>query len=312
MSGEDVHGPPVGLPPDISFGPMVAQIDQVPWHMRHVLDSKVWEHSQGEGETIAILDTGVSAHPDLPEPVASKSFVRGESADDPSSGHGTHCAGTALGRNDIGVAPKAKLIRGKVLSNRGSGGSDGIAAGIRWAAENGATVISMSLGGGGPYRPTEEAIEFAWSKGIFVNAAAGNAGYSGRNTVGYPAKYAICACSGATQENGSIANFSSGGRELDWAGPGQNIISCNNRGSGYRSMSGTSMATPYLSGCAALLREMMRRAGRPLWTSMDEFRASLAELVEDRGSDGHDVRFGHGVPTFDKIITAIARPDLWA
>lgn len=308
----DVHAPAIGLPPDLSVGPMVAQIDRTPWHIRHAVETKVWDYAQGEGETVAILDTGVSAHPDLPEPVASKSFVRGESPDDPTSGHGTHCAGTAVGRKLIGMAPKAKLIRGKVLSNRGSGSSDGIAAGIRWAADNGATIISMSLGGGSPYRPTQEAIDYAWSKGIFVNAAAGNAGYRGSNTVGYPAKFANCVCCGATQENGSIANFSSGGRELDWAGPGQDIISCSNRGSGYQSMSGTSMATPYLSGCAALLREMMRRAGRPLWKSIDEFRLTLSALVDDRGPDGRDVRFGEGVPTFDKIITAIARPDLWA
>lgn len=76
-------------------------------------------------------------------------------------------------------------------------------------------------------------------------------------------------------------------------------------------MSGTSMATPWLSGALALLREMRRRAGKPLWKSPDEFRASLKELVEDRGPDGHDNRFGHGVPTFDLIIKAIVRPELW-
>lgn len=306
--------PLVTLPPDLVTTDVVLPYDVSNWwHMKDVISNKVWEHATGQGEVIAILDTGVQKHPVLPDPIASKSFVRGEDADDPRSGHGTHCAGTALGRDGVGLAPNAELIRGKVLSNSGSGGSDGIAAGIRWAADEGATVISMSLGGGSPYGPTKDAIEYAWDKGIYVNAAAGNAGYNGSNTIGYPARFESCLCCGATRNDGSIANFSSGGREIDWAGPGQDIISCSNRGSGYVSMSGTSMATPWLSGALALLRELRRRAGKPLWKSPTEFRESLKklELTEDRGPDGHDHRFGHGVPTFELIIKAIVRPDLW-
>lgn len=302
----------VTLPPDLVQTTAILPMDASNWwHMQDVIKNKVWEHATGRGEVIAILDTGVQKHPVLPDPIASKSFVNGESPDDPRSGHGTHCAGTALGRDGVGLAPNAELIRGKVLSNSGSGGSSGIAAGVKWAVDEGATVISMSLGGGSPYGPTRDAINYAWSKGVFVNAAAGNAGYNGSNTIGYPARFDECMCCGATRKDGAIANFSSGGREIDWAGPGQDIISCSNRGSGYVSMSGTSMATPWLSGALALLRELMRRSGRPMWTSIDEFREGIKELVEDRGPDGHDNRFGWGVPTMDEVIKTIVRPDLW-
>ncbi len=307
-----VHGPPIGLPPDLVVGKAVETVDRVPWHMKKLIESKVWDYATGKGEVVAVLDTGCEwDHPDIPNPKFNKSFINGQSPKDPQSGHGTHCTGTAVGRNNIGVAPEAEMATVKVLSDLGRGNSSGISAGIRYAVDNGATIISMSLGGGGRHPPTEANIDYAWSKGVFVNAAAGNAGYNGSNTIGHPAKYDKTMCCGATQENGRIANFSSGGREIDWAGPGQNILSCSNSGSGYRFMSGTSMSTPWLSGTLALLRELMRRSGRPLWKSIEEFRKALSQIVEDRGPDGHDNRFGYGVPTFEDIIETIVRPELW-
>ena len=142
-----MYDPIVKLPPDIEYGsilsePTVWQFPNSPW-------KDIWELIKPiiGNISIAILDTGYSKHRLGPEPVTSKSFVSGQSVSD-GNGHGTHCAGTALGLGGFGAAPGAKLLVGKVLSNGGSGSSSGIAAGIRWAVDNGAHIISMSLGGG--------------------------------------------------------------------------------------------------------------------------------------------------------------------
>jgi subtilisin len=126
--------------------------------------------------------------------------------------------GTALGRGGIGVAPEAELINVKVLSDQGSGSSTGIAQGIRWAVDEGATIISMSLGSSSPHRPTQEAMQYAAERGVTVVSAAGNSGQRPpNNTIGYPARYLESGCIGAKQQNGQIASFSSAGREM---GPG--------------------------------------------------------------------------------------------
>ena len=303
-------GPVVELPPDRTVGAMFESLAMPDaWHKFAWIKDQLWQHATGKGVRVAVLDTGYSKHQYGPEPAAARSFVSGQSWPD-GNGHGTHCAGTILCRRDengdsIGLAPDADLIVGKVLSNGGSGGSDGIAAGIRWAADQGAHVISMSLGGGGSDTGTNQAIDYAWSKGCIVNAAAGNAGYNGANTIGWPAKYANCLCCGAYAENGSIANFSSGGRELDWACPGSNVVSFSTNGSGFRPMSGTSMATPYGSGLLACLVELRLRQGLPLFTSAQEVRDYFDKVLKDAGAPGFDVRFGKGIADGGFLIAAI-------
>lgn len=301
--------PDYHIPPDTVEDSIVFSMAPNLWHLPPMTWEKVWSRVTGKGIKIAILDTGYTKHVDGPEPIASRSFINGQAVTD-GNGHGTHCAGTALGRNGIGVAPEAELIVGKVLSNQGSGGSDGIAAGIRWATEIGADIISMSLGGGGSYRPTNDAIDAAFAKGVIVNAAAGNAGYNGSNTIGWPALHPGCLCCAAYQENGSIANFSSGGRQIDWACPGQNIISFATNGSGYRSMSGTSMATPFGSGVLALIVELMRREGYAQWTAADAVREFFKANLKDSGQPGFDVRFGFGIPIAPELVTVLINDQL--
>lgn len=309
FADEYAGGPPVTIPPDTEVSDLVYALAPTLWHLPRDVWDKVWERATGKNVKIAILDTGYTKHVDGPEPIAAQSFIRGESVRD-GNGHGTHCAGTALGRNGIGVAPDAELIVGKVLSNGGSGGSDGIAAGIRWATEQGADIISMSLGGGSSYSPTNQAIDAAFKRGCLVNAAAGNSGYRGANTIGWPAKYVGCLCCAAYQENGTIANFSSGGEQIDWACPGQNIVSFSTNGTGYRSMSGTSMATPFGSGVLALIVELMRREGNAQWTAVDAVREFFKKNMKDVGAPGFDVRFGNGVPVAMEIVAALANDDL--
>lgn len=295
--------PPVTIPPDFLPGDEVFADAPTLWHLRPEDWEPIWAKGTGEGVKIAILDTGYTKHVDGPEPIAERSFT-GEPVRD-GNGHGTHCAGTALGRNGIGVAPGAELIVGKVLSNRGSGSSSGIAAGIRWAVDQGADVISLSLGGGSSYGPTNEAIDYAWSQGCIPNAAAGNSGYRGGNTIGWPAKYRNCVCTAAYDSSKRIANFSSGGEQIDWACPGVGIVSFSNTGSGYRPMSGTSMATPYGSGLLALLIERARREGQADWTAIEALRAVFKGNMEDAGAPGFDVRFGLGIPLAAELLSAL-------
>jgi subtilisin family serine protease len=292
--------PPVGLPPDIVHGDYLALAPPSLWHLPPNPWEQIWRNLDATGIRIAILDTGYTKHVDGPTPIVSRSYISGQSVRD-GNGHGTHVAGTALGVG-VGTCPGAKLMVYKVLSNGGSGSSSGIAAAVRQAVDDGAHIISASLGGGSSYGPTNSNIDYAWSRGCWVNMAAGNSGYNGSNTIGWPAKYDGCLCQAAYRRDGSIANFSSGGRQIDWACPGQEIISWSNNGSGFRSMSGTSMATPYGSGVLGIFYAYMLREGWPIISTTDMMRQFFKENMTDRGAPGFDYRFGHGIPLVDEIL----------
>lgn len=297
------------LPPDLVRGQEFAQAPSSLWHLPPDVWGLIWSKVTGAGIKVAVLDTGYTPHPDLPTAISERSFISGEAVHD-RNGHGSHCSGTSVGRNGIGVAPGADLMIGKVLSNAGGGGSDGIAAGIRWAVDEGADVISLSLGGGGYYQPTVDALRHAEEQGSIVVAAAGNAGYNGANTIGRPGKYQETLCIGAYRRDGSIARFSSGGRELDVACPGEDIVSTKHTGSGYVSMSGTSMATPFMAGLMALIVELQRREGHASFTGLDALREFLKNYTDDGGAPGDDVRFGMGIPKSQNIVASLAADDV--
>jgi subtilisin family serine protease len=297
------------LPPDLVIADEVIAMAPNLWHWPADLAQKVGSIATGKGIKIAIGDTGNTKHVDGPVPIAERSFISGQSVRD-GHGHGTHCAGTALGRNGIGVAPASDLIVFKCLGNQGSGSSSAIAAGIRWAAEQGADVISLSLGGGGSDAETNRAIDFAWSQGCVVNAAAGNAGFNGSNTIGWPARYENCLCTGAYRADGRIANFSSGGSQIDWACPGEQIISFSTNGSGYRTMSGTSMATPFGSGLLACLLEVMYRQGYTRFKAASAVREIFKKNLKDAGAPGFDQRFGWGIPVSDELLQSLILGEL--
>jgi subtilisin family serine protease len=311
------------IPPDIVDNDIVYLSAPNLWHLPIDKWKSIWAKVTGRNIPVAILDTGYTKHQYGSTPVATSSFISGQSITDRNS-HGTHCYGTAIGGGEetgtnqygetfgcgIGVAPQAIGMVGKVLSDQGSGGSNGIAAGVRWAVDAGAKIISMSLGGGGSHTPTNQAIDYAFSKGCLVNCAAGNSGYNGSNTIGWPARYKGALCCAAYRSNMAIANFSSGGKEIDWACPGEGIISFSNTGSGYRSMSGTSMATPYGSGVLALWYELLLREGRSIWDSVDLVRENMKANMKDAGAPGFDVRFGMGIPLAEEITKAFNNEDI--
>jgi len=302
-------GPPVFIPPDTISDIVTYATPGGLWHLPAEVFGPIWKRVTGNNIKVAVLDTGCNPHDVLPTPVEGRSFIQGESWRD-GNGHGTHCAGTVLGREGIGVAPAASLLVGKVLSNRGSGSSEAIAQGIKWAVDAGADVISMSLGSSSPYQPMQEALRYAVSKGVVVVSAAGNSGFTGRsNTIGYPARYPESLCIGAYRSDGQRASFSSGGREMDMCCPGQDIISCSTS-NGYVGMSGTSMATPFAAGLFALIIELMRREGYPAFNGVEAVREFLKLYTQDKGEPGFDPSWGFGIPKTSEIINALLNDQL--
>lgn len=222
-----------------------------------------WDATLG-GVRVAILDTGVDQdHEDLSaQLVLQKNFTDSPTIDD-LYGHGTHVGGivAAITNNGLGVAggcPNCQLLNGKVLNDSGSGAYSWVAGGIVWAADNGAKVINLSLGGSARSSTLGSAVNYAWNKGAVVVAAAGNSANPSKT---YPAAYPNAIAVAATNNRDQKASFSSyGAKWVDVAAPGENILSTFpnhpyriGKALGYDFASGTSMATPMTSAVAALI-----------------------------------------------------------
>ena len=214
----------------------------------------------GVGTTIAVVDTGIDYEHDEFEGriVQGWDFVDNDSIAEDGNGHGTHVAGTIAGANDgvgiTGVAYDANIMPIRVLDSNGRGTYSAVNAGIRFAADNGADVINLSLGGGGYNQSVYDAIRYASERGSVVVMASGNSGLS---APGYPARYAIDygIAVGAFSMTRDRAYFSnrSGITSMDYvSAPGMNVYSAI-PGNNYSYFSGTSMATPHVAGIAALL-----------------------------------------------------------
>ena len=247
--------------------------------------------SDGTNVTTAVLDTGGDAnHPDLAGRIIESRDFTGSRYTADKNGHGTHCLGTVgASAPSIGVSQGCKLLCGKVLGDSGSGGDGGIANGIDWAVDRGAEVISMSLGSSSPSPTIQAACKRAADAGVWVIAAAGN---EGRQGVGYPGGFPECISVAAVDRNFQVASFSSRGDKLDCSGPGVDIVSCK-PGGGYQSMSGTSMATPFIAGVMTLLRGAMKATGVPI-PGVAGLRSLLMSRAVDLGKPGDDTDYGPG------------------
>lgn len=257
----------------------------------------VWKLTQGEGAKVAILDTGVDTdHPDLADAIIDTKDFTGDGIED-ENGHGTHCAGIVGARLNgvgfVGVAPKAQLLTGKVLGNNGRGAYSWITEAIYWATESKANVISMSLGGSGSDPELYKAIQYALFHGVFVICAAGNEGMLFTNSIGYPGRYGGVITVASHDYNGNPSGFSSRGGEVDVMAPGSNIWSTYKNG-GYAELSGTSMATPFVAGLAALIaakHNKSRTNNTPL-DNNEDMRNHLLRMATHPGY--HDNQSGYG------------------
>ena len=255
----------------------------------------------GQGIRVAVLDTGFdTSHPDFAgRTVVAKSFVDGEDATD-GHGHGTHCIGSACGprapegSRGYGVAHEADIYSGKVLGASGSGTDATILAGIDWAVGNGCAIVSMSLGADVAqiHPPYVAAGQRALAKGTLIIAAAGN--NANRSVgdfgfVGAPANSPYIMAVGALDGTLEMADFSARtlpgrGGQVDVAGPGVEIHSSWPMPERYRSISGTSMATPHAAGVAALLAEATGLRGRELWAEVVQEARRLESASVDVGA----------------------------
>ena len=253
------------------------------------------------GPKVGIVDTGIRAsHEDLAgrtvdcAAVRTKGFrtslVEGGCAD--GNGHGTHVAGTIAatannGRGVAGVSFTSSLAICKGLTDSGSGSTSGIASCIRWLRDRGAKVISMSLGGGSS-SALQDAVRYAYASGAgaLLVAAAGN---DGDGTLNYPAAYAEVVSVAATDAADARASFSNANADVELAAPGVDVASTwSTSDTAYRTISGTSMATPHAAGVGALLADRFAALGGA------GLRSRLTAAVDDLGAAGRDPAYGFG------------------
>ncbi len=272
------------------------------WALQTMGVYDAWELARGTGVTIAVVDTGVDyIHPDLAGHVTlGHDFV--DDDDDPMDvqGHGTHVSGIAAASADdgygvAGIAPGAQILAVRVLDDDGEGNYSQVAKGIAYAADHGAKVINLSLGGPDKSELLRSAIDYATAKGAVVTCASGN---ESSDELGYPARYDSCVSVGATDINDEHADFSNVGAGLDIAAPGVGILS-STMGASFDSWDGTSMASPQVAGVAALLASqgLGRRA----------IVDTMLGTAHDLGKSGYDTTFGAGRLDAAAAVSAASR-----
>jgi thermitase len=271
------QGQIMAIPDDSGFGGQ--------WNMSQVQAPEAWDVSHGSSTVdIAILDTGIDQdHPDLSSKiVANVNFSSSPSCDDYYR-HGTHVAGiaAAVTDNGIGVAGmgyNSSLMNVKVFNDDGSANASALAQGIIWAADNGAEVININMIYGYPSTTLENAVNYAWEKGAVLVAAAGN---YGNTRATYPGAFANCIAVAATDADDNLASWSTYGDWVSVAAPGVSIYSTLPDGYGYGS--GTCMASPLVSGLAALLFTVVTDTNGDGRLN-DEVRYAIESTCDDIGT----------------------------
>ncbi|HEY9855923.1 MAG TPA: S8 family peptidase [Stenomitos sp.] len=266
---------------------------------------KAWDVTKGDrNTTIAVIDTGIDpTHPDLKDKVVASwnVFTKTDKVHD-GAGHGTHTAGIAAaavgnGEGGAGVAPDCGLMIVQVLDERGSGSEQSIADGIVWAADHGAKVMTMSLGLYKHSKVVEDALQYALDKDVVCVASAGNnnAQNDAQTAPHLPSTYPGVIEVAATDAQDKKASFSNWGNTVTVAAPGVNILSTvptyptsDASSTTYATMSGTSMASPFAAGVAALIRSR-----HPEW-KRDQVKKALEASTVDLGDKGFDKYFGNG------------------
>ncbi len=269
--------------------PLVAQ----QWALPIIQAFDAWHITTGGEVVIAILDTGVSiTHPDLEGKVLpGYNAIQNNSHVEDDNGHGTAVAGliAASTNNQQGIAGMCwgcRILPVKVLNARGGGDDASVSRGVRWAVDNGAQIINMSLGGSRESQTLREAIAYAFQQGVLIVASSGNDRHNG-NPINYPAAYPEVIAVGATGTSDTIAGFSNTGDYIMIAAPGVNLWTTTLDG-GYGAPNGTSFASSYVAGTAALvftLRPDLRH---------EDVICILQASADDKGPPGKDPEYGWG------------------
>ena len=310
---------------DLSTQVTQGQIDSATNAIKQINATNAWEFGiDGTGINVSVLDTGIyAAHPDIAgRIIKGYDFVNNDNDPADDAGHGTHVAGTVggngAGGTTTGVAPNVSLLIAKVCGSGGWCLNSAIVNAIQWSVGNGADIISISLGDTARSTAIGSAINNAVSTGVVVIAAAGNDG-SGAETINYPGGEKNVIAVGAVDGSDVIAYFSSRGpitvdgevlTKPDVSAPGVNINSLSYTSSGYSgyTWSGTSMATPHVSGAAALLLQAARRLGTTL--SPAQIKSILENTSVDKGLAGKDNNYGAGRIDVFAAINSLAPPPL--
>ncbi|NJE85589.1 peptidase S8 [Thermococcus sp. CX2] len=329
----------LGKPPGVGKPGSSQPAQTIPWGIERVQAPTVWSITDGSSGgviEVAILDTGIDYdHPDLAANLAwGVSTLRGKVSTKPrayydQNGHGTHVAGTIAALNNdigvVGVAPKVEIYAIRVLDASGRGSYIDIAIGIEQALlgpdgvldadgdgvivgdpdDDAAEVISMSLGGSADDQYLHDMITKAYLYGVVIVAAAGN---EGADSPSYPAAYPEVIAVGATDSTDAIAYFSNLRPEV--SAPGVDILSTYPDDT-YKTLSGTSMATPHVSGVVALIQAAYyNKYGEvlPVGTfddmGTDTVRGILHVTADDLGDPGWDIYYGYGIVRADLAVQA--------
>src|SRR3989344_2130185 len=267
------------------------------WNLHNIGVEEAHEKTKGKGAKVAIIDTGVDyTHPALHDrfgTVKGIDFVNGGNDPRDENCHGTHCCGTIAGKvNDslIGVAPEATCYAVRVLNAQGYGSEINVIRGIEWCIDQGMNVVSMSLGSSRESTVEEEVCKAAFDHGVIVVAAAGNEGFGPSYPAAYPGVIAVA----AVDRDNKHPSFSNVWDTNDISAPGVNIYSTYLR-HGYTELTGTSMATPHISGVAALAVSLqLHDPGR--------FEQAMKKSAKHLGKE--DV-FGAGLVQAQTLVNAI-------
>ena len=277
--------------------------------------SDAWSLSKGASNLVAVLDTGVQAnHPDLSgRVVAGYDFVNGDSNAADDNGHGTWVAGIIAAKSNdgygmAGISWSDRILPVKIMNASGTGSTSHLTSGIVWAANQGAKVINMSVGGFPYSQYVQDAVNYAWSKGAVLIGAAGN---NNREERFYPASYTNVVSVSATQANDEFSHWSSWGPAVDVSAPGSSVLATNCTASicphpdwgSHVQVSGTSFATPNVAGVVALIR-----ARYPSY-SPQQVVDRLIGTTDDLGYAGWDNRYGRGrVNAYRALGASVAQP----
>ncbi|HEX9373232.1 MAG TPA: S8 family serine peptidase, partial [Roseiflexaceae bacterium] len=283
------------------------------WALRDIHAFEAWDITTGGDITIALLDTGVSySHPDLKgKLLRGHDFFNNDDDASDDEGHGTYTAGVVAANTDNGVGIagicwRCKILPVKVLGSRGQGDDATIAAGIRWAVDQGARIISMSLGGPDDTAVIRDAVTYAHDHNVLIIAASGN-GQAEGNVPNYPAAYPTVLAVSATNSTDGVTGFSTTGDFVGISAPGVGLWSTlwsRREGDTYGVANGTSAACPHVAGAAALALTL-----RPD-LSADQLAQVLEAAADDQGAPGRDPEYGYGRINLLRTVQMAADPNV--